>query len=100
MKTKICTSCGYVGQPTTQGMGSFAVDALLWMVFASFTLLTAFLPFMLIPLGWTIFHIATYKTITCPQCENFDMVGLQSKKGIKAAQHQHYHDHAAHSHHA
>jgi len=99
MKTKICTSCGYVGKPTTQGLGSFAVDALLWMVFASFTLLTAFLPLLLIPIGWTIFHIATYKTITCPQCENFDMVGLKSKKGIKAAQHQHYHeDHAAHSH--
>lgn len=91
MKTKICTSCGYVGKPTTQGLGSFAVDVFIWMVFASFTLFTALLPLMIIPLAWTIFHIATYKTITCPQCENFDMVGLDSKKGMHALHHQHPH---------
>ena len=84
MKTKICTTCGYVGKPTTQGIGSFFVDALIWMVIASFTLFTAFLPLMLIPIGWTIFHLITYKTITCPKCENYDMVGLNSKKGKQA----------------
>lgn len=84
MKNKICNHCGYIGEPTTQGAGSFFVDAMLWLVFASFTLFSAFLPFMLIPLGWTIFHIITYKSITCPKCENFEMVSLDSKKGKQA----------------
>ena len=84
MTTKICQHCGHIGEPTTQGAGSFFVDALLWMVFTSFTLFSAFLPFMLVPLGWTIYHIIVYKSITCPKCENFEMVGLNSRKG-KAA---------------
>lgn len=84
MTTKICKNCGHIGEPTVQGAGSFFVDALLWLVFASFTLFSAFLPFMLIPLGWTIFHLITYKSITCPKCENFDMVSLNSKKGKQA----------------
>ena len=84
MKNKICKNSGHVGQPISQGIGSFFVDAMLWMVFASFTLFSAFLPFMLIPLGWTIFHLIVYKSITCPKCENFDMVSLDSKKGKEA----------------
>jgi hypothetical protein len=81
MKNKICKNCGYIGKPTTQGAGSFFVDALLWLVFTSFTLFSAFLPFLLFPLAWTIYHVATYSSITCPKCECLDMVGMKSRKG-------------------
>jgi hypothetical protein len=84
MTTKICQHCGHIGEPTTQGAGSFFVDVMIWMVFISFTLFSAFLPFLLIPLAWTIYHIITYKSITCPKCEDFEMVRLNSRKG-KAA---------------
>jgi hypothetical protein len=84
MTTKICQHCGHIGEPTTQGVGSFFVDAMIWMVCTSLTLFSAFLPIMLIPLAWTIFHLITYKSITCPKCENFDMVKIDSRKG-KAA---------------
>jgi hypothetical protein len=84
MKKKICHNCGYIGEPIGQGAGSFFVDALIWMVFASFTLLSAFLPLLLVPLGWTIYHIIVYKSVTCPKCENFDMVSLNSRKGKQA----------------
>gem|GEM_PF-1730843 len=84
MTTKICQHCGHIGEPTTQGVGSFFVDAMIWMVCTSLTLFSAFLPIMLIPLAWTVFHIMTYKSITCPKCENFEMVKLHSRKG-KAA---------------
>lgn len=101
MKEKICVSCGYIGQPTTQGMGSFFVDLIIWMVITSFTLFTAFLPLLLIPLSWTIFHIATYKTITCPKCENLDMVSMTSTKGKRALKLKHdKHEPAPHHTHA
>ncbi len=83
MKDKVCKGCGYIGKPTTQGLGSFFVDGMLWLVFSSFTLFSAFFPLMLIPIGWTIFHLITYRTITCPKCENLDMVSLNSARGKK-----------------
>lgn len=99
MKTKICHNCGYVGKPTSQGAGSFFVDAMLWLVFASMTMLSAFLPLMLVPLGWTIYHIAVYNSVTCPECENFDMVSLDSRKGREAQAHFHgKHEHVGDDH--
>ena len=111
MKDKVCKSCGYIGKPTSQGLGSFFVDGMLWLVFSSFTLFSAFFPLMLIPLGWTIFHIITYKTITCPKCEDLDMISMNSTRGKKILDnkagrikpwrdsdttHAEHHKHAAH----
>lgn len=96
MTTKICQHCGHIGEPTSQGVGSFFVDVMIWMVFISFTLFSAFLPFMLIPLAWTIYHLIVYKSITCPECENYEMVGLNSRKG-KTAMERFHGEHAVHS---
>jgi ribosomal protein S27AE len=81
MKDRVCGYCGYIGQPTTQGMGSFLVDALIWMIFGSFTAILGLLPLLLVPLGWTIYHIAKYKTVTCPKCGNLEMVSMDNKRG-------------------
>jgi len=83
VKNKVCKGCGYIGKPTSQGIGSFFVDGMFWLIFSSFTLFSAFFPLMLVPIGWTIYHIITYKTITCPKCENLDMVSMKSKLGKK-----------------
>ena len=87
MKDRICTYCGYIGQPTTQGLGSFFVDGFIWLVVSSIVLMSGIFPLLLIPVSWTIYHIAKYKTTTCPRCENLDMVSLGSKKGKAVLRH-------------
>ncbi len=84
MKDRVCTHCYHVGRPTTQGMGSFAVDAMMWMIFISLSMFSSIFPLMLIPLGWTIYHIAIYRKSTCPECGRLNMVSMTSKKGRKA----------------
>lgn len=81
---KVCTGCGYVGQPIPQGLGSFVVDVAIWLLFSGMVLLTFFIPLILIPLGWTVYHLLTYFTVNCPKCENYDMVSLDSDKGRAA----------------
>ena len=84
MKDRVCTSCYHVGQPTVQGPGSFAVDALLWLVFFSLSMFSSLFPLMLIPLAWTIYHVAVYRKTTCPNCGRLDMVNTNSRKGREA----------------
>ncbi|ALP51844.1 hypothetical protein Tel_01085 [Candidatus Tenderia electrophaga] len=86
MKDRICTHCYYVGQPTTQGMGSFAVDALMWLIFFSLSMFSSIFPLMLIPLAWTSYHILIYNKSTCPKCGRLNMVRLESRKGKRALQ--------------
>jgi hypothetical protein len=88
MKDRVCTYCGYVGKPTTQGLGSFFVDAFIWLVVSSVVLMSGILPLLIIPVGWTIYHIVKYGTTTCPKCENLDMVSLNSTKGKAVLQHE------------
>ena len=78
MKDKICTNCGYVGKPTSQGLDSFLVDGLIWLIVISFTAVTMFLPLLLIPFAWSIYHIAMYNKVACPKCENLDMVRIKN----------------------
>jgi hypothetical protein len=85
VKDKMCKSCGFVGQPTSQGMDSFLVDILLWLAFTSVAMMFALFPLLLIPLAWTIYHIATYWTITCPKCENLDMVRVDARNTVKVS---------------
>lgn len=84
MHDRICTNCNYEGQPTTQGIGSFSVDALMWMIFLSLSMFSSIFPLMLIPLIWTIYHISIYNKSTCPECGRINMVSKTSKKGRKA----------------
>ena len=80
MKDKICTSCGYVGKPTSQGVGSFAVDGVIWIIGISLSVFSSIFAIMLIPVAWTVYHVVLYKTTTCPKCGDIAMVGLKSKK--------------------
>ncbi len=84
MKNRVCTSCYYVGTPTTQGVESFFMDALIWLCFGSFALLTTFIPIMIVPVAWTTYHLLVYKKTTCPKCGRLDMVSLTSRKGREA----------------
>jgi len=84
MKDRICTHCYHVGQPTSQGPGSFFVDALMWLIFISLSMFSSIFPLLLIPLAWTIFHLAVYNKTTCPKCGRLNMVSLTSAKGRKA----------------
>lgn len=89
MKEKVCSSCGYVGKPVPQCAGSFLVDGLLWMVVGSLTLMSGLLPLLLIPLGWTVFHVVKFNSVKCPKCENLDMVSKRSRKGRSVLTHSH-----------
>lgn len=84
MKDRICTSCYYVGKPIAQGRESFFMDALIWLCFISFALLSSFIPIIIVPIAWTLYHIAVYNKTTCPKCGKLDMVGLSSRKGREA----------------
>lgn len=84
MRDRVCTSCYYVGKPTTQGIESFFMDALIWLCFTSFAILSAFIPIMLVPIAWTTYHIAVYRKTTCPRCGKLNMVSMTSRKGREA----------------
>ena len=84
MKDRICTSCGYGGKPIRQCYESFLVDLMLWLVVGALALMTGLLPLLLLPLGWTVYHLARFGNSKCPRCENLDMVSLDSRKGREA----------------
>ncbi|HEC18873.1 MAG TPA: hypothetical protein ENI97_05965 [Gammaproteobacteria bacterium] len=84
MKDRICTSCGYEGQPIKQCKASFLVDAFVWGTVGSFALATGLLPALVIPVAWTTYHLAKFNTTKCPQCGSLDMVSKDSRKGRAA----------------
>jgi len=86
MKDRVCTSCYHVGQPTTQGIGSFTVDAFIWLMFISLSMFSSLFPLMIIPILWTAYHIAIYRKSTCPKCGRINMVSKTSAKGRRALQ--------------
>lgn len=89
MKHRVCTNCGYQGEPIPQCATSFFVDAFIWLTVLSVTLFTGFLPLLLIPISWSVFHIVKYRTVKCPECGNLDMVSKNSNKGKNALNHFH-----------
>ena len=81
MKDRICTSCGHIGQPINQCLGSFLVDVLMWGTIGGAALATGILPLLAVPLLWTIYHLAKFSTTKCPACGDLEMVALDSRKG-------------------
>lgn len=80
MKKRLCTSCGHVGEPVSQGVGSFTVDAIIWLGCLGLSIFSSFFQIMLIAVAWSVYHLALYKTTTCPSCGDIAMVKLDSKK--------------------
>ena len=60
------------------------MDGLIWLCFVSFAILSSFIPLVIIPIAWTLYHIAVYNKTTCPKCGRLDMVSLTSRKGREA----------------
>lgn len=81
MKSRVCTNCGYHGHAVPQAKESFLVDAMIWATLGSAGLMTGLLPLLVIPMAWTVYHIAKFNTTQCPKCENLDMVSVNSRKG-------------------
>lgn len=84
MKDRICTSCGHVGKPKKQCIESFFVDAFVWGTVGSFAFATGFLPVLVIPVAWTLYHLAKFGTTKCPACGDLEMVSMDSRKGRAA----------------
>ncbi len=84
MKARVCTHCGFQGNPVPQDPETFFVDALFWAGVGGLAATTGLLFLILAPLSWTIYHLIKYKTTQCPKCDNLDMVPLDSDAG-KAA---------------
>ena len=57
-------------------------------MFGSLTLFSGLLFVLVIPLAWSIYHIALFGNTQCPKCESLDMVSLNSKKGKAVLEHQ------------
>ncbi|WP_455207270.1 hypothetical protein [Kaarinaea lacus] len=88
MKMKVCSSCGYMGEPVNQCFESFLVDLFVWLIVGSVALMTGLLPLLAIPAAWTLYHIVRFKT-KCPECGNLDMVSVHSTKGKNTLAHTH-----------
>lgn len=82
MKTKICSNCGYVGKPVPQAKDSFLVDIFVWGIFLNLSGMSQQWYLMLVPLAWTIYHLAKFNSVECPECKNLDMVRVSSRKGL------------------
>lgn len=81
MKTKVCSTCGHVGKPVRQCFESFLVDALAWLIGFNIALVTGVLPLLVLPLAWTLYHIARFRDTKCPQCGDLSMVEMHSTTG-------------------
>lgn len=80
MSDRICTNCGYTGQPSPQGIGSFTVDVIVWLVCWGLAVFSDIFALMLIAVAWSLYHVALYKIATCPSCGDMVMVALDSEK--------------------
>jgi ribosomal protein L32 len=81
MKNRVCKACGHVGKPTKQCLGSFLVDAFIWGTVGSLALMSGLLPLLLVPVAWTLYHLAKFGTTKCPECGELEMVSMDSRKG-------------------
>ncbi|MDH5231385.1 MAG: hypothetical protein OEZ58_05370 [Gammaproteobacteria bacterium] len=81
MKSKICKSCGHVGKPVPQSGDTFFVDLFLWLVTLSVVGLSGLVPLLLIPMLWTVYHLARFNSVQCPECASLDMISLESRQG-------------------
>ena len=88
MKMKVCSSCGYMGEPVNQCLESFLLDLFVWLIVGSITLMTGLLPLLIIPATWTVYHVFRFKS-KCPECENLDMVSIKSEKGKETLAYTH-----------
>jgi predicted RNA-binding Zn-ribbon protein involved in translation (DUF1610 family) len=84
MKDRICTTCGFVGKPVKQCIGSFLVDVFIWGTVGSLAFVTGLIPALLIPLAWTLYHLTRFSTTKCPTCGDLEMVSMESRKGRAA----------------
>lgn len=89
MKDRVCTSCGFVGKPIKQCIESFLVDAFVWGIVGSFALMTGLMFSLAIPVAWTLYHLAKFKTTKCPHCGELEMVSKTSRKGRAALNKEH-----------
>ena len=85
MTDRVCKSCGYIGKAEHQSWGTFIVDAFIWLMFGSLTLFSGLLFVLVIPLAWSIYHIALFGNTQCPKCESLDMVPMDSARALLAA---------------
>lgn len=66
----ICTSCGYVGFPTTTTKGSFLIELALWFCF------------LLPGLIYSIWRLSS-RYSSCPKCKGQNMIPADSPIGQK-----------------
>jgi hypothetical protein len=73
MSKMVCTSCGYVGEPTTVTKGSFGIELILWLCF-------------LIPgLIYSIWRLST-RYEACPSCRQTTLIPSGSPMAKKFLQ--------------
>lgn len=84
MTDKVCTECGFEGQPIAQCKMSFFVDVALWVTVFNIVFFTGLFQLLVIPAAWTAFHLFKFNSVKCPECESLNMVSKTGRAG-KAA---------------
>lgn len=68
--SKICSTCGTIGNPKTFTKGSFLIEIILWCAF-------------LVPgIVYSVWRLTT-RTGVCPSCGSENMIPLNSPRGKK-----------------
>ena len=81
MKSKVCTSCGYIGKPIHDEWSSFVLDVFAWLLWFAIAAITAIFPLAILGPAFSVYHLMMFRTKKCPKCGNLDMVRLQSQSG-------------------
>lgn len=81
MKSKVCTSCGYIGKPVHDEWSSLMLDAIAWVLWFVIAAITGIIPLALLGPAYSVYHIIMFRSKKCPKCGNLDMVRLESHGG-------------------
>ena len=73
MKTKICSSCGFVGKPVHDEYSSLIIDLLAWMGAFVVAAITGIIYLAVIGPLITVWHVLTFRSHRCPKCGNWEM---------------------------
>jgi len=83
MNNKICPSCGFIGNETSQTKGSFIIELFLWIAgcFVGF-MIGLWILFLILPLLYSLWRLVS-RYSACPKCKVSHMIPTDSPMAKK-----------------
>ena len=88
-KSKLCTTCGYVGQSKRETKGSFIMEVFLWLILVPGFIMGGFLWLIFLVPGfiYSVWRLTT-RYDACPKCAAANMIPTSSPVAKKLLQEQ------------